>query len=98
MIGRDRYQIDPAYEISVEQTREGLDAGRMVLVDIREAEELAIASIDGALWIPMGELGARINEVDTGEDMTVALICHTGRRSLSGPLCRRRHRSVVAAD
>ncbi len=90
MIGRDRYQIDPAYEISVEQTREGLDAGRMVLVDIREAEELAIASIDGALWIPMGELGARINEVEAGEDMTVALICHTGRRSLSAAVAHQR--------
>ena len=90
MQSADRDRIDPAFEISVEDTRAGMDAGRLMLIDIREAEELAIASIEGAVWIPMGELGARINEIDAGEAETIALVCHTGRRSLSAAVALQR--------
>jgi rhodanese-related sulfurtransferase len=89
-----RWPFNPDLEISVADTRDGMDptdrdAG-VLLVDIREPEELAIASVDGAVHIPMGELAARINEIDLGEDQTLALICHTGRRSLHAALALQR--------
>ncbi len=57
-----------------------------VLIDIRESEELDICSVEGAIHIPMGDLASRINEIDADEDTTIALICHTGRRSLNATL------------
>jgi len=90
----ERYPLDERYEISViEAARrhaESSKPGSFVLVDIREADELAVASIEGAVWIPMGELGGRINEIDAGEDGTIGLICHTGRRSLSAAVALQR--------
>lgn len=77
-----RYPFNPELEISAVRADEGTRDGGVVLVDIREPEELRVAAIAGAIQIPMGELAARINELEIGEDQTLALICHTGRRSL----------------
>ena len=85
-----RYPFNPDLEVSVVRTRAGMADGSVVLVDIREPEELAIAAVDGALHVPMGELAARINELDFDEDQTLALICHTGRRSLAAALALQR--------
>jgi rhodanese-related sulfurtransferase len=57
-----------------------LDAGEdLVLLDVREDQELAICRIEGALHIPLGELTARWQELDP-ERPTVC-ICHHGMRS-----------------
>ena len=77
-----RWPFNPTLEISVVDTEAGRGDGRVVLVDIRETEELALAAVPGAVHIPMGELAARVNEIELDEDQTLALICHTGRRSL----------------
>ena len=50
-----------------------------LLLDVREATELATASIVGARHIPMDEVAARIDEIPT--DMPVIVICHHGGRS-----------------
>lgn len=49
------------------------------LLDVREAWELEIASIDGALHIPLGQLLTRVAELDTA--LPVAVLCHSGMRS-----------------
>jgi len=41
-----------------------------------------MASIDGALHIPMGETASRLNEIDADETTPIGVICHSGRRSL----------------
>jgi sulfur-carrier protein adenylyltransferase/sulfurtransferase len=57
-----------------------LDRGSApVLLDVRQPEEIAAASIDGAVCIPMGEVPARIGELD-GSKPTV-VFCHHGVRS-----------------
>lgn len=83
-----RWHFQEGLEISVPETAEQHRSGKdgFILIDIREQEELDICSIDGALHIPMGDLPARMNEVDADEDTTIALICHTGRRSLKATL------------
>ena len=50
-----------------------------VLLDVREEQELAIAGIAGALHIPMGEIPARLAEIDSSK--TVICMCHGGMRS-----------------
>ncbi len=51
----------------------------VILLDCREPEELAIASIDGALAIPMGEIPSRLPELDPEKEYIV--VCHHGIRS-----------------
>ena len=59
----------------------GLAAGRkMQLLDVREAWEFQTARIDGSTLIPMGEIQARISELDPSSDIVV--ICHHGGRSM----------------
>ena len=52
-----------------------------ILLDVREHEELAIASVDGVTHIPMGEITARISELDP--DSPIVCMCHHGMRSAS---------------
>jgi rhodanese-related sulfurtransferase len=51
----------------------------VVLLDVREHDELAIAAVDGALHIPMREVPARIADLDSGKPLVV--MCHSGGRS-----------------
>ena len=57
----------------------GPNAGDAVLLDVREDAELAMASIEGALHIPMGEIVERADELD--QNKAVVVMCHTGGRS-----------------
>lgn len=56
-----------------------------VLLDVRTAEEHAARHIDGAVNIPVGELGSRLPEVEklTGGDKTKPIVvhCQSGARS-----------------
>jgi rhodanese-related sulfurtransferase len=50
-----------------------------VLLDVREPVELETAAVDGATWIPMGEIVGRIDEIPL--DVPVVVMCHHGSRS-----------------
>lgn len=52
---------------------------RWQLVDVREAWERDIASIEWATAIPMSEVHARVDELDRRRP--VAVLCHSGIRS-----------------
>ena len=54
----------------------------ITLLDVREPWEIATASIDGSLNIPMGELPARANNA-LDPDAHIVVLCHHGARSLS---------------
>ncbi|MHC4262552.1 MAG: rhodanese-like domain-containing protein [Planctomycetota bacterium] len=57
-----------------------LDAGEdLVLVDVREDQELEICKIEGALHIPLSEFQARFEELD--REHSIVCICHHGMRS-----------------
>jgi adenylyltransferase/sulfurtransferase len=49
------------------------------LLDVREPQELAIASVPGATHIPMGVVPVRAHELDAGRPVVV--MCHHGTRS-----------------
>ena len=67
-------------EISVEELKRRHDAGEdLVLLDVREPDELATASIPWALPIPMMHIPARIGEVP--RDKPLVVMCHHGGRS-----------------
>jgi rhodanese-related sulfurtransferase len=51
----------------------------VVLLDVREHDELAVAAVAGALHIPMREVPGRLAELDTQKPLVV--MCHSGGRS-----------------
>jgi len=52
-----------------------------LLLDVREAWELEIARIPGAVHIAMGDVPQRLAELDRGRDVVV--LCKSGGRSLA---------------
>ncbi len=66
-------------EMEPTELKRRLDAGDDVFVlDVREPHERNICDIGGEL-IPMGELPARVRELDS--DREIVVVCRTGRRS-----------------
>ncbi|MBS0337392.1 MAG: sulfurtransferase [Proteobacteria bacterium] len=68
---------------------------KLQLLDVREAWEHQTACIDGALLMPMGQVAARVAELDPAAETVV--ICHHGGRSMqvAGLLERRGFSSVI---
>ena len=65
--------------ISVRELKRKMDAReKFSLIDVREPFEYDIARIAGARLIPLGEIAARIDEIENGE---VIVHCHSGARS-----------------
>ena len=56
-----------------------LDAGKLVLLDVREPWEWELVRIEGALHIPMGQVPARLAEIP--RERPVVVMCHHGMRS-----------------
>jgi len=67
-------------EISVHDLKHRHDAGEaIVLLDVREPDEIATASIAWAMTIPMMEIPDRLGELP--RDRPVVVMCHHGGRS-----------------
>jgi adenylyltransferase/sulfurtransferase len=66
--------------ITASELRKKLDRKeKFVLVDVREPYEYNICSIPGSKLIPLGELPARLSELDSADD--IVLHCKVGGRS-----------------
>jgi len=68
----------PVNQMSVQELKQRLDAGDLILVDVRTDDERAIASMPGARVMDadvMSELEAM------PKDSEIAFVCHTGNRS-----------------
>jgi rhodanese-related sulfurtransferase len=67
-------------EINVAELKRRRDAGDdLVLLDVREPDEIATASIPWAVTIPMGEIPERFGELPL--DKPIVVMCHAGGRS-----------------
>jgi rhodanese-related sulfurtransferase len=68
-------------EISVEELKARRDRGEQPLViDVREAWELQLASIPNVVHVPMNEVPARAAEF--ARDAETIVMCHAGGRSM----------------
>ncbi len=54
----------------------------LLLIDCRTPEEHAVARIDGAVLVPMGEIPSRLEELEAHRDARIVIHCHRGQRSL----------------
>lgn len=81
-----------ALEIDPQEAQRRLNSGAAILIDVREPEEYAIARIDGARLIPMQEIPAEIQKLDSMSDESeLLLLCHHGVRSLQAAQWLREH-------
>jgi sulfur-carrier protein adenylyltransferase/sulfurtransferase len=85
--------VGAAAQVGAEITVRELAAQRAggsgpLVVDVREPFELEICRLEGAAHIPLGELPARLRELDARRE--IVTVCHRGIRSL-------RAREVLAA-
>ncbi|HET9328521.1 MAG TPA: molybdopterin-synthase adenylyltransferase MoeB [Candidatus Eisenbacteria bacterium] len=70
---------DERWEIGPQELSDARRRGDLVLLDVREPQEHAIAHIEGARLMPLGALPARISELDSSQPIVV--FCHHGVRS-----------------
>jgi molybdopterin/thiamine biosynthesis adenylyltransferase/rhodanese-related sulfurtransferase len=68
-------------EVDAARTRELIDAGDFLLIDVREQDEWDEGHIPGALHIPRGNLESRIERAAPEHSQTVVLYCAAGNRS-----------------
>ncbi|MBL8347167.1 MAG: rhodanese-like domain-containing protein [Rubrivivax sp.] len=67
--------------VSLEVARAEHEAGRALLIDIREPEEHATGVAAGARLLPMQQLSRRVSEIPVDPARPVLLICNTQNRS-----------------
>lgn len=66
--------------IEAEEVRRRLEAGEnLIIVDVREDEEVAMGMIPGAKHIVMGSIPDRVDEIP--REGEVILVCRSGNRS-----------------
>ncbi|GEN35898.1 rhodanese-like domain-containing protein [Aneurinibacillus danicus] len=67
-------------EISANEVNEQLKQGKKLnLIDVREDEEYAGGRIPGAKHIPLGQIPARLHELD--KEKEYIMVCRSGNRS-----------------
>ncbi len=75
----------PIREITVEELRDALSAGRApVLLDVRSEGEHETVALPGSTLIPLPELSNRLDEIEDARGSEVVVYCHHGIRSRSG--------------
>ena len=67
--------------IQASEVKERLETSResFQILDVREKDELKKKRIPNSIWIPLGELKKRVNELDKGKE--IAVHCESGLRS-----------------
>jgi len=75
----DEESAGAGWDITVQELAERVKTNHLKLVDVREPHELEISRLPNATNIPLGQLAARLSELDSADDMV--LFCKSGARS-----------------
>src|SRR5262245_59627653 len=79
-------------EVSAAAVQAALERGEeLLLLDVREPEEFAVARIEGARLVPLAELEERLGELEAWRERRVVVTCHHGMRSARGAQILRQH-------
>lgn len=79
LLGQPMVVMAQGFSVGLDAARAEHEAGKAILVDIREPEEHATGVVPGARLLPMRQLSSRLSEVP--RDRPVLLICNTQNRS-----------------
>ncbi len=75
----DEGSAGAGWDITAPELAERVKTNHLKLLDVREPHELEISALPNAKNIPLGQLAARLSELDSAEDMVV--FCKGGTRS-----------------
>jgi rhodanese-related sulfurtransferase len=80
-------------EITPRELNTRRDQGeKIVIIDVREPEEYAVAKIQESRLLPMQGIPAQLQSIEgLADESTVALLCHHGVRSLNVAQWLRQH-------
>jgi molybdopterin/thiamine biosynthesis adenylyltransferase/rhodanese-related sulfurtransferase len=70
------------HDITVQELSERVKTNHLKLLDVREPHELQISALPDAVNIPLGQLAARLSELDSADEMVI--FCKSGSRSARG--------------
>jgi len=77
---RKNWEMISMKELTPRELKKRLDAKeKLMVVDVREPHELAVARLPGTCDIPLGQILSRMNELDQSRDVVV--MCRSGGRS-----------------
>jgi rhodanese-related sulfurtransferase len=80
-INADLLRTPMVHEITVHELKAKRDASAsIILLDVREPDEVSLVALPGSVHIPMGEIPGRLHELDP--DKEIIVYCHHGVRSL----------------
>ena len=71
----------PGRRASTTEVTTLINRGKTTILDVRDAAEFASAHLREAKNIPLGELPARIGELDKSKGKTVVVVCQRGVRA-----------------
>ncbi len=74
-------QTDAYHKITPEKAKEMMDAGEVVIVDVRTKEEYDAGHVPGAILIPVETIGDEAPSELTDKDAKILVYCRSGRRS-----------------
>ena len=81
--GHEEGSVGGGWDIEAGQLADKLRLGEDIyLLDVREPHELEISHLEGADLIPLGQLAARLSELDSADEMVI--FCKSGTRSARG--------------
>ncbi len=70
------------WDITAPELAERVKTNHLKLLDVREPHELQISALPNAVNIPLGQLAARLSELDSADEMVI--FCKSGSRSARG--------------
>ncbi|HEY0380478.1 MAG TPA: rhodanese-like domain-containing protein [Pyrinomonadaceae bacterium] len=65
--GRAQENGDGVRRVTPEEARVAVEKGQAVIVDVRGEESFKAGHVKGALWIPVGDISSRTDELPRGK-------------------------------
>lgn len=83
------YSFKPELELTARQAKAMLEAGTLVLVDVRTPEEFDLVRVANSQLLTLSEIERRMDEIEPAPGQQIATLCHHGVRSLKAALALR---------
>jgi adenylyltransferase/sulfurtransferase len=78
----DEGSAGAGFDITAPELADRMKHNHLKLLDVREPHELEISALPDAVNIPLGQLAARLSELDSADEMVI--FCKSGSRSARG--------------
>ena len=81
------HNANPSETIAPQDLKAEIDSGnKMIILDVRQPEEVVSGKVPGAIAIPLGELPARLAELPADIEIPIVTVCARGGRAATALL------------